>query len=103
MELDDEKLSFSKKVVGTVTWLFVGIIMFSAGTWLIYREIPDRLIDYVDGPFSVIISGYFAKAGMENFLKLRGGAKEKGERAGHPGRRFGGWLMICYYLFPGPH
>ena len=27
---------------------------------------------------SVIISGYFAKAGMENFLKLRGGAKEKG-------------------------
>ena len=53
MELDDEKLSFSKKVVGTVTWLFVGIIMFSAGTWLIYREIPDRLIDYVDGPFSV--------------------------------------------------
>ena len=48
MELDDEKLSFSKKVVGTVTWLFVGIIMFSAGTWLIYREIPDRLIDYVD-------------------------------------------------------
>ncbi len=22
MELDDEKLSFSKKVVGTVTWLF---------------------------------------------------------------------------------
>ena len=40
MELDDEKLSFSKKVVGTVTWLFVGIIMFSAGTWLIYREIP---------------------------------------------------------------
>ena len=70
MELDDEKLSFSKKVVGTVTWLFVGIIMFSAGTWLIYREIPDRLIDYVDGPFSVIISGYFAKAGMENFLKL---------------------------------
>ena len=72
MELDDEKLSFSKKVVGTVTWLFVGIIMFSAGTWLIYRE------DYVDGPFSVIISGYFAKAGMENFLKLRGGAKEKG-------------------------
>ena len=26
MELDDEKLSFSKKVVGTVTWLFVGII-----------------------------------------------------------------------------
>lgn len=28
MELDDEKLSFSKKVVGTVTWLFVGIIMF---------------------------------------------------------------------------
>lgn len=33
MELDDEKLSFSKKVVGTVTWLFVGIIMFSAGTW----------------------------------------------------------------------
>ena len=72
MELDDEKLSFSKKVVGTVTWLFVGIIR------LIYREIPDRLIDYVDGPFSVIISGYFAKAGMENFLKLRGGAKEKG-------------------------
>ena len=52
--------------------------MFSAGTWLIYREIPDRLIDYVDGPFSVIISGYFAKAGMENFLKLRVGAKEKG-------------------------
>ena len=78
MELDDEKLSFSKKVVGTVTWLFVGIIMFSAGTCLIYREIPDRLIDYVDGPFSVIISGYIAKAGMENFLKLRGGAKEKG-------------------------
>ena len=88
MELDDEKLSFSKKVVGTVTWLFVGIIMFSAGTWLIYREIPDRLIDYVvSGSFvlgdyalnkSVIISGYFAKAGMENFLKLRGGAKEKG-------------------------
>ena len=82
MELDDEKLSFSKKVVGTVTWLFVGIIMFSAGTWLIYREIPDRLIDYVDGPFSVIISGYFAKAGMENFLTLRGGAKEKGTYKG---------------------
>ena len=40
MELDDEKLSFSKKVVGTVTWLFVGIIMFSAGTkfHLAYRR-----------------------------------------------------------------
>ena len=78
MERDAGQLSCSRKGVGTVTWLFVGIIMFSAGTWLIYREIPDRLIDYVDGPFSVIISGYFAKAGMENFLKLRVGAKEKG-------------------------
>ena len=67
MELDDEKLSFSKKVVGTVTWLFVGIIMFSAGTWLIYREIPDRLIDYVDGPFSVIISGYLPKPVWKTF------------------------------------
>lgn len=76
MEFEDEKLSFSKKVVGTVTWLFVGIIIFSAGTWLLYREIPDALINYVDDPFSIIISGYFAKAGMENFLKLRGGAKE---------------------------
>ena len=71
MELDDEKLSFSKKVVGTVTWLFVGIIMFSAGTWLIYREIPDRLIDYVDGPFSVIISGYFAKASRTGTVGCR--------------------------------
>ena len=78
MELDDEKISFSKKVVGAVTWLYAGIIVFSAGTWLLYREISDALIDYVDGPFSIIISGYFAKAGMENFLKLRGGAKEKG-------------------------
>ena len=83
MESDYEKLSFSKKVVGAVTWLFVGIIIFSAATWLLYREIPDRLIDYVDGPFSVIISGYFAKAGVENYVKLRGGApaavKGKGE------------------------
>ena len=78
MELDDEKLSFSKKVVGTVTWLFGGTISSWASARILYREIPDRLIDYVDGPFSVIISGYFAKAGMENFLKLRGGAKEKG-------------------------
>ena len=75
MEPDYEQLSFSKKVVGAVTWLFVGIIIFSAGTWLLYREIPNRLIDYVDGPFSVIISGYFAKAGVENFLKLHGGAR----------------------------
>lgn len=62
MEFDDEKISFSKKVVGAVTWLFVGIIMFSAGTWLIYREIPDRLIDYVDGPFSVTQRIILAKA-----------------------------------------
>ena len=67
MELDDEKLSFSKKVVGTVTWLFVGIIMFSAGTWLIYREIPDRLIDYVDGPFSVIIAVILPKPVWKTF------------------------------------
>lgn len=82
MEFEDEKLSFSKRVVGTVTWLFVGIIIFSAGTWLLYREIPDDLINYVDDPFSIIISGYFAKAGMENFLKLRGGAKETVPRRG---------------------
>ncbi|CAK7013396.1 hypothetical protein [uncultured Phascolarctobacterium sp.] len=82
MEFEDEKLSFSKRVVGTVTWLFVGIIIFSAGTWLLYREIPDDLINYVDDPFSIIISGYFAKAGMENFLKLRGGVKETVPRKG---------------------
>ena len=82
MEFEDEKLSFSKRVVGTVTWLFVGIIIFSSGTWLLYREIPDDLINYVDDPFSIIISGYFAKAGMENFLKLRGGVKETVPRKG---------------------
>lgn len=42
MELDDEKLSFSKKVVGTVTWLFVGIIMFSAGR-IDFRELVKDL------------------------------------------------------------
>ena len=65
-----KKIEFSKLLAMVVTCLFVASVIFVFYVW--YREdrIGTEILGYVSTPFGVVISGYFAKAGVENYQKI---------------------------------
>jgi hypothetical protein len=64
------KIEFSKRLALIVTRLFVASIIFSFITWYFEDRVPLELLAYVAAPFSIVVSGYFIKAGSENKEKI---------------------------------
>ena len=65
-----KKREFSKTLAIIVTTLFVFSIIFVFGVWFFQDRVGTEILSYVATPFSVVITGYFAKAGVENFNKI---------------------------------
>lgn len=74
-----KKIEFSKLLAIIITVLFVLSVCFVLAIWAITNKPPDQLeigisiLGVVSTPFGVVITGYFAKAGVENYQKIRKG------------------------------
>jgi hypothetical protein len=64
------KMEFSKFLAVIITMLFVFCILFSLAVWFKQNRIPGEILSYVAAPFSIVISGYFVKSGVENYKKI---------------------------------
>lgn len=72
---------FSKKIVVTVTIIFVAVFIYSA--ILLWRN-PDSMavgtvIENISHIFEVTVGSYCAKALVENFIKLKYHYKDESE------------------------
>lgn len=66
------RFEFSKVLAVGIGILFAAAVCFCAVTWVLFGDLPKDIMDYVDGPFMLVVTGYMAKAGVENVTKIRG-------------------------------
>lgn len=71
-----KKTEFSKILAITITMLFVASIIFVFAVWYFENRLGTEILSYVATPFGVVISGYFAKAGLENHRKINNAGRE---------------------------
>ena len=65
-----QKLEFSKIIAIVMLVIFV-LTFFVA--WLVYifqDKISTELLNFISTPLMVIVTGYFVKAGTENYQKI---------------------------------
>lgn len=65
-----KKYEFSKKLAVMVSALFILTFIVAWVAWFLTGELPVDMLTFVAAPFSVVITGYFAKAGVENYQKI---------------------------------
>lgn len=65
-----KKLEFSKIITIITLVIYILTWLVSWCVWIFTKEIPQQMINYITAPFMVVISGYFAKSGVENFNKI---------------------------------
>ena len=65
------KIEFSKLLAIIITLVFVGTWAIGWACWFFTKTLPTELLDYITMPFSVVITGYFAKSGVENYTKIK--------------------------------
>lgn len=75
-----KKLEFSKALAIVVTVLFIVSVVFVFAVWFFQDRVGTEILGYVATPFGVVITGYFTKAGFENYKKIR--LNEDGEGIG---------------------
>ena len=68
---------FSKRLAIAVSCLYFFVILFSLIVWYIDNRIPSEILGSVGAPFGVVISGYFVKAGFENWKKIETDCREE--------------------------
>lgn len=61
---------FSKVLAIAVTILFFVSIIFVFAVWFFEDRLGTEILAYVAAPFGIVITGYFAKAGVENYSKI---------------------------------
>lgn len=72
-----KKIEFSKVLAIVVTVLFTGVVLFLLAIWALTDKTPEQLqagidiLGVVAAPFGIVVTGYFAKAGIENFQKIK--------------------------------
>lgn len=69
-------VEFSKLLALGVSILFAATVFFCCVCWLIRDGFPEKILDYVDGPFMIVVSVYLAKSGVENVTKIRENPEE---------------------------
>ena len=64
---------FSKKIVVTVTVIFVAVYLFSCALLCLYPDSTalQSVIDNISDIFKVTVVSYAVKAGFENCIKIR--------------------------------
>jgi len=69
-------LEFSKIIA--ITMLIIFILTFIAAwfTYIVQDKVSNELLSFISTPLMVIVSGYFAKAGVENFQKINNNPEE---------------------------
>lgn len=72
MKMVKRRTEFSKGLVKLVASLFVFTVLFCLVMWVIRDEFPEGILTIVAAPFSIVVTGYFGKAGYENAQKIRG-------------------------------
>ncbi len=73
------KMEFSKRLAQVITGLFILTWIVAWLTWIFKGELPSEMLDFITVPFSVVITGYFAKSGFENTSKIKNTYNEYGE------------------------
>lgn len=63
-------MEFSKKLALFVSMVFAVVILLSCYIFLRHDRVSLDLLSAVGTPFSIVVTGYFAKAGVENFSKI---------------------------------
>ena len=66
-----KKPEYSKLLASFITMLFFVQVIFSNAVWLLQGVFPQEILETVAYPFSIVVSGYFVKAGVENIQKIK--------------------------------
>jgi len=66
-----QKFEFSKKLAVSITVLFILTWVVAWVVWIITKDLPEQMLNFISVPFSIVITGYFAKAGVENYEKIK--------------------------------
>lgn len=65
-----QKLEFSKIIAIVMLVIFVLTFFIAWFTYITQDKISTELLSFISTPLMVIISGYFVKAGVENYEKI---------------------------------
>lgn len=71
-----KKLEFSKGIAIVMIIIFVLTFVAAWVTYIVQDKVSTELLSFISTPLMVIISGYFAKAGVENFQKINNNPEE---------------------------
>ena len=62
---------FSKRLAIANTILYFGVVAYCLGIYTATGELPMAVLESTGTIYGVVISGYFVKAGAENYTKIR--------------------------------
>lgn len=64
------KLEFSKKLAILNTVVYVFVLLFCLLVWAFKQAFPNDIFNAVTAQYTVTLSVYMAKAGVENYQKI---------------------------------
>lgn len=70
-EKEKRKLEFSKAITIIITCLFITTWVAGWASWFLINNVPNEMLEFITVPFGVVITGYFTKAGVENYGKIK--------------------------------
>lgn len=71
MKQENKHIEFSKQLAIVVTVIFIASILFVFWVWYFEDRLGTQILEYIADPFKIVISGYFVKAGIENYQKIK--------------------------------
>jgi hypothetical protein len=86
-----KRTEFSKGLVKLVAGLFVFTVLFCLVMWILRNDFPQEILTIVAAPFSIVVTGYFGKAGYENAQKIRGTYEPPTYTSYNPNSKGGGY------------
>ncbi|MFV0504478.1 MAG: hypothetical protein ACK5LT_11045 [Lachnospirales bacterium] len=63
-------MEFSKKLAISIVAVFIGTWFLAWASWFTKEKIPMDMLEFINIPLSIIITGYFSKSGYENGTKI---------------------------------
>jgi hypothetical protein len=64
-------LEFSKKLAVIVTMLYISSLIFAFIMYVGKNIDVTNILEYIQYSFTIVLSGYFVKSGIENFQKIK--------------------------------
>ena len=66
----NKSIEFSKVIAVIMLIIFVLTFFVAWFTYIFQDKVSTELLSFISTPLMVIITGYFAKAGVENYQKI---------------------------------